>query len=727
VQAQESAYHALPWVRQLLALAQRPARDVQVKAIEALAELFLARLLPPRRLRTFERQALGAAPSERQLLEAWYEEGLKHVYAGFAQLVVHGTSDNVLHSKQLMVRMLANMLGGAPELERELLPALVNKLGDPEKKVASRLTHLMHALLQQHPAMKPVLLAEVQRFVLRPGMAERALYYACTFLNQLVLSRREPEVAQQLLRIYLALFSSRSSQDQPLDTKMLSSLLSGIHRAVPYCDTPGELLLGQLHALFRCAHSTNLATTVQALMVLGHAAQFDSATSDRFYRALYESILHPDLPTSAKQALLLNVLFKAMKADTDVGRLKAFAKRLMQACASAPPSFTCGCLLLLSEVTKAVPAIQGMVTQIDSATQRPKPTPPTAPATAAAEEGGGKGAVAGEASAAGKAKAGAAATTATAASSSSSATAAAAYTWDKRDPRHANAEGSGLWEAAALQQHYHPSVVQFVSSVLNGSGIRYAGDPLREFQLTPFLDKFVFKNPKRAGRTAGGSLMQPTASSKSSGLGTAEIAKLTDTPAAKVDEHDRFFHTYFASKRQAEAKAQARRSKKQDKKKGAEGEEGEEEQEEEEEAFARKLAENMMQDEAVMDDDSDDEDDLAALDGMDDDDDDESGEENGEEGEDDEAAFADMDGFGGDDDDDEDDDEAAAAAAQSKGKKAGKDKAPPKIPKQRSRKSAFADASEFSELLEAAADEYEGVNPHLAEWEEGRGRKRRKN
>ena len=25
----------------------------------------------------------------------------------------------------------------------------------------------------------------------------------------------------------------------------------------------GELLLGQLHALFRCAHSTNLATTVQ--------------------------------------------------------------------------------------------------------------------------------------------------------------------------------------------------------------------------------------------------------------------------------------------------------------------------------------------------------------------------------------------------------------------------------------------------------------------------------
>ena len=46
-----------------------------------------------------------------------------------------------------------------------------------------------------------------------------------------------------------------------------------------------------------------------------------------------------------------------------------------------------------------------------------------------------------------------------------------------------------------------------------------------------------------------------------------------------MDEHDRFFHTYFASKRQAEAKAQARRSKKHGKKDlgKASGGEGEEE------------------------------------------------------------------------------------------------------------------------------------------------------
>ena len=36
------------------------------------------------------------------------------------------------------------------------------------------------------------------------------------------------------------------------------------------------------------------------------------------------------------------------------------------------------------------------------------------------------------------------------------------------------------------------------------------------------------------------------------------------------------------------------------------------------------------------------------------------------------------------------------------------------------------DASEYSELLEAAADPYEGVNPHLADWEEGRGKHKRR-
>ena len=54
------------------------------------------------------------------------------------------------------------------------------------------------------------------------------------------------------------------------------------------------------------------------------------------------------------------------------------------------------------------------------------------------------------------------------------------------------------------------------------------------------------------------------------------------------------------------------------------------------------------------------------------------------------------------------------AAAKPTGKKA------------KGRKSTFASAEDFSEMLEAAADENEGVHPRLAEWEDGRSRKRKR-
>ena len=192
VQAQESAFHALPAARQLLALTERPARDVKMAASEALAELFISRLLPPRALVPLERSRLPAEPTDAQLLHAHFEDALKATYAAFTDAVVAATNDSVLHVKQVMIGRLYALLAGKPELERKLLPALVNKLGDPEKKVASRLTHLLNSLMQQHPAMKPVVLAEIQRFVLRPNVSHRSQYYAVVLLNQLILTSAQP-------------------------------------------------------------------------------------------------------------------------------------------------------------------------------------------------------------------------------------------------------------------------------------------------------------------------------------------------------------------------------------------------------------------------------------------------------------------------------------------------------------------------------------------------------
>ena len=54
---------------------------------------------------------------------------------------------------------------------------------------------------------------------------------------------------------------------------------------------------------------------------------------------------------SSKQAMYLNLLFRAMKADDELPRLMAFVKRFLQSLGTHQPSFICGGLFLLGEVS----------------------------------------------------------------------------------------------------------------------------------------------------------------------------------------------------------------------------------------------------------------------------------------------------------------------------------------------------------------------------------------
>ena len=48
---------------------------------------------------------------------------------------------------------------------------------------------LLGQVLGDHPGMKPIVVRETEAFIFRPGLQERARYYAIVFLNQLILSR----------------------------------------------------------------------------------------------------------------------------------------------------------------------------------------------------------------------------------------------------------------------------------------------------------------------------------------------------------------------------------------------------------------------------------------------------------------------------------------------------------------------------------------------------------
>ena len=77
----------------------------------------------------------------------------------------------------------------------------------------------------------------------------------------------------------------------------------------------------------------------------------------------------------------------------------------------------------------------------------------------------------------------------------------AAYAPLKLDPSFARAELSGLFELTLLAQHWHPSVRVFARTLLSGRRIDYDGNPLEDFSRQMFLDRFVFRNPKKRQTT----------------------------------------------------------------------------------------------------------------------------------------------------------------------------------------------------------------------------------
>jgi len=65
-----------------------------------------------------------------------------------------------------------------------------------------------------------------------------------------------------------------------------------------------------------------------------------------------------------------------------------------------------------------------------------------------------------------------------------------------RNPLFCGAENTSLWELKKLSEHFHPSVALFAKTILEGNSIQYSGDPLQDFTLMRFLDRFVYRNPK---------------------------------------------------------------------------------------------------------------------------------------------------------------------------------------------------------------------------------------
>lgn len=175
-------------------------------------------------------------------------------------------------------------------------------------------------------------------------------------------------------------------------------------------------------------HSSNFNTSIQALLLIQQLCGSNQSSTDRFYRTLYESLLDPRLLTSSKQAMYLNLLFRALRSDLNIKRVKAFSKRLLQVVAMHQASFTCGVLYLLRELESVFPSLQAFIDQPEADESDDEENFQDAPEDV---EGGSEVA---------------ATTIANQSTRLKSRMTQQVYDGRKRDPEYSNAEKSCLWE-----------------------------------------------------------------------------------------------------------------------------------------------------------------------------------------------------------------------------------------------------------------------------------------
>lgn len=225
---QESPVHTTKSFESLLALAKKRSRGQAVTALGALKDLLGAGVVLPadRRLRSFAAQPgllgtlqeasisnwttaqkLPGQISKAHLISWAYEDWLKESYFEMLKVLEGWCNDEVEYARSRAVTYVYELLKEKPEQESNLLRLLVNKLGDPDKKIASRASHLLLQLQTSHPLMKPVIIRSIEtELILRPGQSSHAKYYAINTLNQTILSGKEEEIAGKLLSIYFDMF-----------------------------------------------------------------------------------------------------------------------------------------------------------------------------------------------------------------------------------------------------------------------------------------------------------------------------------------------------------------------------------------------------------------------------------------------------------------------------------------------------------------------------------------
>lgn len=677
-------------------------------AMDAYRDLLLDVLLPPNRRLNVLKSSLESIANRETVSDEIlglmkFEDVLKSSMWEFVKSVERACKDEIIHHKIAAMKRAADLLQERPEQERFLLSLLCSKMGDPDVKASGQASHLLRRVANAHPQMRVTMVAELESSILSASASEAYVYEAVIFLNQTILRQGDSELADRLIDIYFALFeknlqkiesvpaqmlkstpSKKSKKKnktltqtvvgakQGVNSKLMAALLTGVNRALPFCESQTAShkakFTERCEQLYRLAKDTE--TFAIAVQVLSLLFKLD-ADRTRFYQLLSKRIQDPAL-LDGKKTAFLNLVYRAFKADTDRVRLVSNVKLLLSVALKSTAAFSAATLFLLSNLVLSQKFL--FVDLLGEETVNRKHDND---ADLSAEKQS---------------------TQAPSAASLGNVIGANEQKKDKVNQSALAPVTTVAWELELFRTHHHPTVQAFARRILDREPIEYDGDPLHDFSLATFLDRFVYRNPKekrlqndgsKAFGLKGREQRLGAKAAHNMPVNSESFHQRYSGHSAKIgEETDRFFYRYFDNlKKQGVHLAQG----------VAAGRDVD--LEAMEDAFADSLVDDLLKKSAGgQDADVDDEDFLAELGtpgGEDEDDEDDIDldeeidiDEAAFESDDDEHEDADDMALGGDDDSDDDGDTDDEENTGKKGKY-----------------SLYADAEDFAGLLDNPNDD----------------------
>lgn len=319
----------------------RKCRRQCVMAMMTLKELFL--------------ESLNLSRKNCQITDEEDKKRVRFYYTRFVDHLNQVAFDQLEETRQKAIWILSELLTKHLENKDYILEKLVNKLGDSTPKLASIAGHFVEkAANSEKEEIRMRTIKYVQRFISRPNQTNRARYYAVSLLSRIKLIRGRHDIANELVQIYLDLYTSLT-KDKTVDSKMMSTILVGIHRAYPYSKLKNDLFEHHLQTLYTLVHQVNFRMRVVAMVLIKNivtkrAQLLKCPVEDRFYNLIFGQLIEPDFQTCSRQEAFINLLLSVINEDTVVERKEAFIKRMLQVALNSQPSLAYALLLTISKI-----------------------------------------------------------------------------------------------------------------------------------------------------------------------------------------------------------------------------------------------------------------------------------------------------------------------------------------------------------------------------------------